>query len=428
MNSQQMVETPSFVRRFVRNIGLAFFVFPTLFMFLPWQQNVTANGQVTAFSPSERVQTVDAPVSGIITKWHVQEASKVKEGDLLLEISDTDTEFKTRLESQRDNQEIKLTSKKDELTAYEMQLKNLTSSRDAQIAATRYKLDVANQKRLSSSESVSAATATLEAATLQTTRLTRLLEDGLVSRRDVEVAERDEIIARRNLNSANAQLQSALAEVNSAKADINQIIADTDAKLASTRAVINKIKGELAETENSLTSAEINLSRQNMQRITAPRSGTIFQLPVNSQSQIIKQGDPLLVIVPDTAKRAVELWVDGRDAPLVYKGVEVRLEFEGWPAIQVPGWANVNVGTFIGEVAFVDPTDNGNGKFRVMVVHMPGSPKWPDAQFLRQGVMTKGWLLLQEVSIGYELWRILNSFPPKIPHHDSTYGIDRSKT
>jgi hypothetical protein len=172
----------------------------------------------------------------------------------------------------------------------------------------------------------------------------------------------------------------------------------------------------MADSENSLHTSEISLARQNMQKVVAPRDGTIFRLPVNSQSQIIKQGDPLLVIVPDTLQRAVELWVDGRDAPLITKSSVVRLEFEGWPAIQVPGWAQVGVGTFEGEISFVDPTDNGTGHFRIMVVHKPGSPEWPAPRFLRQGISAKGWVLLERVTIGFEVWRLLNGFPPRIPH------------
>lgn len=416
MNALQLVTTPAFVRKYIKLMGTLFFLLPFLALFLPWQQNVTASGQVTAFSPSERVQTIDAPVSGMITKWHVQEGSKVKKGDLLLEISDTDPNFQQRLSNLRDNQESKLEAKSNELKSYELQLENLISSRDAKIAAAQFKLDVANQKIRASSESVSSAKATLDTANAQINRLRRLFDDGLVSKRDVEVAERDHIIADRNLNSARAQLASAKAEAKSATAEIQQIRADTQASLASTQAVVNKIRGELADSQNSLTSAEINLSRQQMQRILAPRSGTIFRLPVNSQSQIIQQGDQLLVIVPDTAQRAVELWVDGRDAPLITTGEEVRLEFEGWPAILVPGWANVGVGTFEGEIAFVDPTDNGTGQFRVMVVPSKNGYDWPSAQFLRQGVSAKGWILLQQVSIGYEIWRVLNGFPPRIDH------------
>jgi multidrug efflux pump subunit AcrA (membrane-fusion protein) len=415
-------ETPSFVRRYVRIFAILFFVLPLLAMFLPWQQNVTALGKVTAFSPLERVQTIDAPVSGIISKWHVQEGSIVKEGDALVEISDIDPMFKDRLEAQRNNLQTKLGAKEDELNSYQVQQQNLISSRDAKISAAQFKLDVANQKILSATEAISSAKATADAAEFQSSRMQRLFVDGLVSKRDLEIAERDLIIAHRNLASSQAQQNSAKAEAQSAKAEIQQIRADTQASLDSNTAVINKIKGELADSQNSLTDSEINLSRQNMQKVIAPRAGTIFRLPVNSQSQMITQGQPLLVILPDTQARAVELWVDGRDAPLITKNSLVRLEFEGWPAIQVPGWANVGIGTFAGKVSFVDPTDNGTGNFRIMVVPDENYPDWPSARFLRQGITAKGWILLENVNIGYEIWRVLNGFPARIPELQSFAG------
>jgi len=418
-NALVAAQTPAAVSRYITIMVVLFFVLPIIALFLPWQQNVTAAGKVTALSPSERVQTIDAPLNGVISKWYVNEGSVVKAGDVLLEISDIDPLFKDRLAAQRDNQQDKLAAKEDELKSYEVQLQNLMISRDAKIAAAQFKLDVAKQKIISSTESISSAQATLDAAQFQSSRLQRLFNDGLVSKRDLEVAERDLIIAKRNLNSAQAQRNSAQAEAQSSQADIQQIRADTQASLDSSGAGINKIKGELADSQNSLTSSEINLSRQNMQKIVAPRSGTIFRLPVNSQSQMISQGQPLLVILPETSTRSVELWVDGRDAPLITKGSKVRLEFEGWPAIQVPGWAQVGIGTFAGKVAFVDPTDNGTGSFRIMVVPDKAYPNWPSARFLRQGISAKAWVLLDNVTIGYEIWRVLNGFPPRIPQVQS---------
>lgn len=411
-----LAKTPLIVGKLIKLFAILFFVFPFLALFLPWQQNVTALGKVTAYSPSERTQTIDAPVGGIITKWHVQEGTNIKKGDLLIEISDIDTQFKDRLEYQRDNLQDKLAAKEEELKTYQLQQQNLINSRDAKIAASQFKLDVANQKILSASEAIRASEATVDAATQQVNRLQRLFKDGLVSKRDVEVAERDHIIATRNLNSARAQHESAKAEAQSATVEIQQIRADTQATLESNNAVVNKIKGELADSQNSLASSEINLSRQSMQRVVAPRDGTIYRLPVNSQSQVISQGQPLLVILPDTEQRAVELLVDGRDAPLIVKGSEVRLEFEGWPAVQVAGWSNIGFGTFPGKVAFVDPTDNGTGSFRVMIV--PSNKQWPSARFLKQGISAKGWILLNKVTIGYEIWRLLNGFPPRIPQEE----------
>jgi hypothetical protein len=61
---------------------------------------------------------------------------------------------------------------------------------------------------------------------------------------------------------------------------------------------------------------------------------------------------------------------------------------------------------------FVDATDDGAGKFRVVVAPDPEEPPWPDATSLRQGVRAKGWLLFSEVQLGVELWRQINGFPP----------------
>jgi adhesin transport system membrane fusion protein len=411
----QLAQTPKTVNRIFKFLIWAFFIIPIFALFLPWQQNITALGKVTAFAPFERVQTIDAPIQGMIAQWHVQEASSVNAGDLLLEMRDIDPKFKNRIESQRDNLSMRLDAKKEELKSYQLQQKNLKLARDAKIAAAQFKRDMAEQQIRAASEAMISAQATLDAAQFQVKRLQRLLEDGLVSKRDTELAERDYEVAKRTFGSAQAQHQSAMAEAKSASADIRQIQSDTQAELESNAAVINKIYAEVMDSENTLTSSEISLSRQDTQKVLAPRDGIVFRLPFNSSSQIISQGQPLLVIQPNTDSPAVELMVDGRDAPLITKDSQVRLEFEGWPALQVPGWSKVRVGTFGGKVAFVDPVDNGTGNFRVMVIPDPKEQEWPQPRFLRQGISARGWIMLENVSIGYELWRIFNGFPPRIP-------------
>ncbi len=91
--------TPDKVNRFFRILIWVFFIIPIIFLFLPWQQNISSRGKVTAFAPFERAQTIDAPIQGLIAQWHVQEASLVKTGDLLLEMRDIDPNFKKRIES-----------------------------------------------------------------------------------------------------------------------------------------------------------------------------------------------------------------------------------------------------------------------------------------------------------------------------------------
>ena len=167
----------------------------------------------------------------------------------------------------------------------------------------------------------------------------------------------------------------------------------------------------MATSQKERRDLEIKLSELDRMVIKAPRDGTIFRMPVFERGQTIKEGDSLFTLVPDTTDRVVEMWISGNDIPLVKQGDHVRLQFEGWPAVQLAGWPSVAVGTFGGQVAAIDASDDGKGHFRIQV--RPDDPaKWPDVRYLRQGVRANGWVMLSQVRLGYEIWRQLNGFPP----------------
>jgi multidrug efflux pump subunit AcrA (membrane-fusion protein) len=144
--SYALGDTPEIVSRIFKIQLWLFFIVPIFALFLPWQQNISAFGKVTALAPFERVQSIDAPIQGLIAQWHVQEGSAVKAGDVLLEMRDIDPQFKNRIESQRDNLSNKFSAKKEELKSYQLQQRNLSLARDAKIAAAKFKRDVAEQK------------------------------------------------------------------------------------------------------------------------------------------------------------------------------------------------------------------------------------------------------------------------------------------
>jgi len=43
---------------------------------------------------------------------------------------------------------------------------------------------------------------------------------------------------------------------------------------------------------------------------------------------------------------------------------------------------------------------------------------WPDGRFLKHGTKVYGWVLLNQVKVGYEIWRQINSFPPEFSSSD----------
>ena len=190
---------------------------------------------------------------------------------------------------------------------------------------------------------------------------------------------------------------------------------DTDglAALEDGRASQAAALSELASATAELARIEVRLARQTAQSVTAPRGGTVLRIAGGQGGEMVKPGDALAILVPDTTERAVEMWLSGRDVPLVREGRTVRLQFEGWPALQFSGWPSVAVGTFGAKVALVDATDNGRGLFRVLVVP-DGQEPWPSDHHLRQGTRAQGWVLLDRVRLGYELWRRFNGFPPAV--------------
>lgn len=419
--------TPRKVSSLARVVVWMFILTPPALLLTPWQQNINGIGRVSAFAPLERQQTIEAPVSGRIVQWHAVEGSKVKAGDVLMEIADVDPELMGRLTQQKAAASAKLAAKEDELRAYQLQISNLINTRDLQVATAQYRLEVAEQRARSAREAIASANATLDTASLQTQRLKRLQADGLVSKREVEVAERDAIVAERTLNSAKASLAGATAEQNAARAEIGRIRADAQARIDSANASAKKTQGELEDSRSSLLKMEVDVSRQQSQILKAPRDGSILRLLANPQSDLVRQGDPLLIMVPHSETKAVELWVNGNDAALITPGRHARLQFEGWPAVQFVGWTEVAIGTFGGTVVFVDSTDDGKGKFRVMIVPDKSDHAWPSERFLRQGVRVNGWILLNQVTVAYEIWRQLNAFPPQLTQEKPTTDIIKQK-
>jgi hypothetical protein len=92
-------------------------------------------------------------------------------------------------------------------------------------------------------------------------------------------------------------------------------------------------------------------------------------------------------------------------------GQQVRFTFDGVPAIVFSGWPDASYGIFNGKVIAVENAANKNGNFRVLVAEDTSKKPWPYA--LRIGAGARGFALLKDVPVWYELWRNINGFPPE---------------
>ena len=408
--SLHKVNTPRFALITASTLGLFLIFLLVIMSFVPWQQTSFGSGKVMAFSPVERDQTVKAPMTARIAKWHVQEGETVVKGQILVELEDNDPDLGVRLGKEKFAAETKVNAISISIKSIKEQVLALKRVKKLSLEQADAEIRMAQNKLKASVEKQKAANAGRLAAKQNIDRQKELFEKGLVSKRDLEVAQMKYSDSDASFFKAKADVAASQGEIAAKKADRERKAADIDAKIAKEEAAVQKSMGDRANADATLAKAETSVSRQEQMIIRAPRDGTIARVLVMQGSEYVKAGDPLALLVPTTVKQAVAIWVDGNDVPLIRPGREVRLQFEGWPAVQFSGWPSIAVGTFGGIVSFVDATADVDGRFRVVVE--PGSFKWPEQRYLRQGARANAWILLNQVKVGYEIWRKLNGFPP----------------
>lgn len=427
MPALRLVESPRPARRMARWLVGFMIALPIALLYVPWQQNVKGSGQVVALDPRHRPQPLEATVYGRIVKWHVYlEGTPVKAGQKIVEIADIDPEYLRRLEDQVGFSKGKVEATEVKVAAQELVVRSTEEARRSLIEAYESNVTMAREKVKAATQDVNAANAALEFA-VQDAQRQRLLErDGLASTKERQAADQKYQESNAKVVASLAYLEASKGELASKEAQLKAVRDEYQAKVDYAKAALSESRGDLNLARKELADIENKLSRQQAQVITAPVDGTLLRLAAFEGGEIVKPGDRLAFVVPGMTSRdstvaedrAVELYLDGNDAPLVNGIIEgemphVRLQFEGWPAVQFAGWPSVAIGTFGGRVKLVDATDNGKGKFRIVVV--PDDPNgWPSERYLRQGVRAKGWVLLRRVTLGFELWRRLNGFPPVV--------------
>lgn len=402
------------VARIARSLIKIFLLIIVLLAFTPWQQNIRGVGRVVAYTPYERQQVIDAPVEGRIAEWRVLEGSIVKKGDILAMLQDNDPLLMQRLENERNTVLARLDAVNRRVQTADNQLRMAEQARPQALSAAQRRIDMARERSKAASQNLLASQAAQKTAELNYNRQNTLYQKGLTSKRNLELSELE--IAQRTTEIARNQAAASAAksEVEALSADAGKLTNDTQSAIEKAKADLNKAIEEQNYVQADLLKLETRLARQSTQTIVAPRDGTVFRLLANPGAEMVKPGQAIAIIVPDSGERAVELWLDGNDLPLVVNQSHVRLQFEGYPAVQFGGWPEISVGSFGGEVNLIDSTDDGKGHFRVLVKPDPDDIPWPEPRFLRQGVRVNGWVLLGKVTLGYELWRIFNGFPPLV--------------
>jgi multidrug resistance efflux pump len=427
----KLVQSSRRVRWFGRALFVVILISVVFLAIVPWRQSAKGTGRVIAYVPQERQQPITSPIKGVVETIapELREGDFVKAGQFILELRPSAANMSEQIAFQELDLQNKLESARIKAEVYRQNIKDFTDARDFSVKAAQEMVESTEAKLLAKRESVPGYEAKELQVRLNYERQKQLFDQGAFSEKELEKVKKDWDVALSDLASAEHEVISAEKEVEAKKHELDQKRSEGQTKIDYSRAMEQDAIGLEATVQKELREIAIKQSELKQLTITAPRDGTIYRLPIFERGQSVKEGEQLFVLVPETAERAVELWISGNDISLIKVGDHVRLQFEGWPAVQFAGWPSVAVGTFGGEVARIDPTDDGKGKFRIQVVPdtspdaavtsiFGAGQSWPSNQYLRQGVRANGWVMLRRVTLGYELWRQLNGFPPVVSETD----------
>ncbi len=421
LQSWEAVQIPDRLRFSARLAIKLLLLFALVIAFVPWTQTITATGQLSAYSPYERPQDIEAQIAARIQKWHVLEGVRVKQGDLILEMSDVDPVFMapdllSLLEQRRVAVEQTRLAALDRADQLEKRIKEMQNLVKAAVPSAQARVVEAENRVREAEQRVAAAKVGVDTAELNINRHKELAAQGLVSQRELEVTIQAAIAAQAEIQGAQAGLTAAKQAMKALAFGRDQISADVLQRLLDAEAARAGAFADAARAANELADISLRLSNATQRRIAsrifAPIDGTVVRMAEVGPGETVRPGDKLVRISPLSADKAAELWADGIDSPLLNVGRKVRLLFYGIPAIPLPAWPELMAGTYGGVIKVVDQVDDGKGNFRFWVVPDPGDRPWPEQSHVRQGTKIMGWVILNRVPLWYEMWRRFNLFPP----------------
>ena len=398
---------------------LVFAIIGFIALFLPWTQNITSKGLVTTLTPNQRPQTIQSQIPGRIEEWFVTEGDFVKKGDTILRISEVKSDYFDSRLIERTNDQINAKSSsvdayKGKVDALKRQIKALKQEQRLKTEQARNKLLQSKLKVKSDSIDFEAAKTNITIAERQYNRTKTLQNEGLKAVKDVEekrvklqatqaklISQENKLLVSRN-NILNAQLELSRISVS-----YTDKISKSQSDMFTAQSSGFDAKAQVSKLENSKSNYSV---RNSLLYITAPQNGFINKAIKGGIGGAFKAGEDLVGIMPEKYDLAVETYVRPIDLPLLHIGENVRVQFDGWPAIVFSGWPNVSYGTYGAKVVAIQNFISDNGKYRVLLAPDNTDYTWPEA--IRVGSGARTIALLEDVPIWFEIWRQLNSFPP----------------
>ncbi len=382
-------------------------------LFLPWQQTVEGKGTLMASDPMQRDYTIAASIDGFIDEVYVKENQFVKKGTKLFTIVDLDKKYKERLESIKNSSLGQYKNSQTQVENFKVKRQNLEEfyktglsvyeQRDKQ---TKNKIESLELKKISLAKNH-------EIEKLNYARTKLLYEEGIESKRNVEVLENRFIKADAELKKIDIDIEIEKNTLTIRQEEKKKFANETQNKIKLLDNSQLSLEIRLKSLSQDIQKNSSNITKYNSGEVVAQKDGYVVRIYQNDKHKFIKKGLKVMLFSPKVTKKSLMLKVSDFNMPLIKEGLPVRIRFYGWPALQISGWPTIQYGTFGGVIEQVEASSHEKG-FYYARVGEDSHEVWPKGNDLRIGTQATVWVRLDTVPIWYQLWRLMNAFPPQM--------------
>lgn len=294
--------------------------------------------------PSSQIQVVQNLEGGIIEEIFVHSGDKVRKGDILIKLDNTQFastfgESKIRglqllaraerLRAEANNSEFTPPKLDDPVTqdlykreydlylSRQKQLQTTVSILSAQIEQQKLELQEAYSQEVQ-------LTRSHKLLTREITMMRPLVKQGIASEVDLLKTQREENDALTRLKTVQnsiPKLKSMISEADSKRTQAEEEF------MNEARKELNDVLAEISQIEQSNTALEDRVRRT---AIKSPVNGTIKQLLINTVGGVVQPGSDIIEIVPDDDSLVLETKIIPADIGFIYPGLKAKVKFTAY--------------------------------------------------------------------------------------------------
>lgn len=309
--------------------------------------HAVAQGRI---QPTGRTKVVQPLEGGKVIAVFVANGSKVKAGDVLVELDSTDSSVDRDIVTAELNNALAEIARRKEALAivdsgelkprailFDKDVPEFVRKREDQmlraditfVAAAKLSLESQIDERKAQQQRFQASVAERE-------RLVALLAERVAMRQvlvDRQSGARAAVIdAMQQKQTEAATLASEIGQIT----ELERAITSLQSRIAEGAAqFIMDQTQKLGEAEKRADKASQDLikaqSKDNRTRLYAPVDGTVAQMAVNTKGQVVTTAQALLTLVPSDGSIEVEALIQNKDVGFVREGQEVSVKVEAFP-------------------------------------------------------------------------------------------------